>query len=393
LSTNRCLTIQENAMRVSVLQENLYKGLATVSRAIQSRPTLPILANVMIATDDARLQLSATNLDLGISAWIGAKIEQPGAITVPARTLQELVATLPPERVDMDLDVRTLTLRLRCGSKSANIKGMDASEYPLMPTFDSERAIAVNARVLKEMIDQVVFAAAKEDNRPILTGVLLRFDGDVLTMAAADGYRLAVRTTQLEFSVGDQRPEPLIVPARTLNELARVISDEDDEVLIGLPDQRGQVMFSLKSVLMISQLIEGKFPDYQAIVPRGYQTQILAYTDDLLAACKSSEVFAKDSANTARILIEPSGAPNVPGRITVAGKSQEKGDAEAPIDASIDGQAVEVAFNIRYLIDVLNVIREEQVVLETSGPTSPGVVRPAGRDDFTHVIMPMSTGR
>ncbi len=380
-------------MRVSVLQENLYKGLATVSRAIQSRPTLPILANVMIATDDARLQLSATNLDLGISAWIGAKIEQPGAITVPARTLQELVATLPPERVDMDLDVRTLTLRLRCGAKSANIKGMDASEYPLMPTFDTERAIAVNARVMKEMIDQVVFAAAKEDNRPILTGVLLRFDGDVLTMAAADGYRLAVRTTQLEFGVGDHRPEPLIVPARTLNELARVIGEEDDEVLIGLPDQRGQVMFSLKSVLMISQLIEGKFPDYQAIVPRGYQTQILAYTDDLLAACKSSEVFAKDSANTARILIEPSGTPNVPGRITVAGKSQEKGDAEAPVDASIDGQAVEVAFNIRYLIDVLNVIREEQVVLETSGPTAPGVVRPAGRDDFTHVIMPMSTGR
>jgi len=380
-------------MRVSVLQENLYKGLATVSRAIQSRPTLPILANVMIATDDARLQLSATNLDLGISAWIGAKIEQSGAITVPARTLQELVATLPPERVDMDLDVRTLTLRLRCGAKSANIKGMDASEYPLMPTFDNERAIAVNARVLKEMIDQVVFAAAKEDNRPILTGVLLRFEGDVLTMAAADGYRLAVRTTQLEFSVGDHQPEPLIVPSRTLNELARVISDEDDEVLIGLPDQRGQGMFSLKNVLMISQLIEGKFPDYQAIVPRGYQTQILAYTDDLLAACKSSEVFAKDSANTARIMIKPSGAPNVPGRITVAGKSQEKRDAEAPVDASIDGQAVEVAFNIRYLIDVLNVIREEQVVLETSGPTAPGVVRPAGRDDFTHVIMPMSTGR
>lgn len=380
-------------MRVSVLQENLYKGLATVSRAIQSRPTLPILANVMVATDDARLQLSATNLELGVTAWIGAKVEQPGAITVPARTLQELVATLPPERVDMDLDIRTLTLRLRCGAKSANIKGMDASEYPLMPTFDAEHAIPVNARALKEMIDQVVFAAAKEDNRPILTGVLMRFENDILTMAAADGYRLALRTTQLEFSVGDHKPEPMIVPARTLNELARVIGDEDEEVLIGLPDTRGQVMFSLKSVLMISQLIEGKFPDYHAIIPRGYQTQILAYTDDLLAACKSSEVFAKDSANTARIMIEPSGMPNVPGRITVAGKSQEKGDAEAPIDASIDGQGVEIAFNIRYLIDVLNVIREEQVVLETSGPTAPGVVRPAGRDDFTHVIMPMSTGR
>ncbi len=381
-------------MRVSVLQENLYRGLSTVSRAIQSRPTLPILANVLIATDDdARLQLSATNLELGITAWIGAKVDNSGSITVPARTLQDLVSTLPPERVDMDLDVRTLTLHLTCGAKSANIKGMDATEFPLMPDFDSERAIAVNARALKEMIDHVVFSAAKEDNRPILTGVLMRFEADVLTLAAADGYRLAVRTAELEFSVGDQAPDALIVPARTLNELSRIISEDDEDVLIGLPDGRGQVMFRLNNALIVSQLIEGKFPDYEAIIPRRHETSVLAYTDDLLAACKSSEVFAKDSANTARVLIEPSGAVNVPGRVIVAGQSQEKGDAQAPLDASIDGQAVEVAFNIRYLIDVLSVIKEDQVVLETSGPTSPGVVRPAGRDDFIHVIMPMSTGR
>ncbi len=380
-------------MRVSVLQENLHKGLSIVSRAIQARPTLPILTNVLLSTENARLQLSATNLELGITAWIGAQVESDGAITLPAGTLRELVSTLPPERVDMDLDVRTLTLRLRCGAKSANIKGMDATDFPLMPAFDATRAIAVPAMVFKEMIDQVVFAAAREDNRPILTGVLMRFQGDTLTMAAADGYRLAVRTTELEFSVGDTAPAPIIVPARTLAELSRIISEEDDEVLIGLPDGRGQVMFNLKSVLVVSQLIEGTFPDYQAIVPRTYETSVLAYTDDLLAACKSSEVFAKDSANTARILIEPSGSNTVPGRVIVAGQSQEKGDAEAPLDASVEGRSVELAFNIRYLIDVLNVIREDQVVLETSGPTAPGVVRPAGRDDFIHVIMPMATGR
>ncbi len=380
-------------MRVSVLQENLAKGLSIVSRAIQSRPTLPILANVMMSTDDARLQLSATNLELGISMWIGAKVEDDGAITIPARTFTELVGTLPPERVDMDLDVRTLTLGLRCAGKTANIKGMDATEFPLMPEFNPDRAVAVPGAVFKEMIDQVVFAAAKEDNRPILTGILMRFEGDVMTLAAADGYRLSVRTTELEFNTGEREMEPLIVPARTMQELSKVITDDDDEVLIGLPEGRGQVMFSLKNVLMVSQLIEGKFPDYEAIIPRRYETSILAYTDDLLAACRSSEVFAKDSANTAKIMIQPGDGPNTPGQVVVAGKSQEKGDAEAPLDATIEGGAVEIAFNIRYLIDVLNVIREEQVVLETGGPTSPGVVRPAGRDDFIHVIMPMSTGR
>ena len=183
----------------------------------------------------------------------------------------------------------------------------------------------------------------------------------------------------------------MIIPARTLNELSRIISDQDEEVLISLPDGRGQVMFSLTSALVVSQLIEGKFPDYEAIIPRQSQTIVRVRTNDLLAACRSSEVFAKDSSNTARILIEPSGSHNTPGQVTVAGRSQEKGDARAPVEADIEGNSVEVSFNIRYLIDVLNVIREDQVMLETSGPTAPGVVRPADRDDFIHVIMPMST--
>lgn len=380
-------------MRVSVLQENLSKGLGIVGRAVQSRPTLPILANVMIATEEARLRLSATNLELGITCWIGAKVDTMGQVTIPARTLQELISTLPPERVDMDLDPRSLTLHLDCAGKTANIKGMEAAEFPLMPEFDADRALSIPAQAFKEMIEQVVFAAAKEDNRPILTGILARFDNDTFTLAAADGYRLAVRTTELDLGVGSRAVEPMIVPARTLQELSRIITDEDEEVLIAFPDARGQVMFSLGSVVLISQLIEGKFPDYEAIIPRRYETTTLLYTKELLAACRSSEVFAKDSANTARVVIEPSEVNTLPGRVLVAGRSQEKGDAEAPVDASIDGQGMEIAFNIRYLIDVLSVIREEQVVLETSGPTAPGVVRPAGRDDFIHVIMPMSTGR
>ncbi|MBN1681832.1 MAG: DNA polymerase III subunit beta [Anaerolineae bacterium] len=378
-------------MRVSVLQENLQKGLNIASRAVKSRPTLPILANVMLSTEDARLQISATNLELGISAWIGAKIDEDGAITVPLRTFLDLVNTLPSERIDMDLDIRTLTLHLTCAGKTANIKGMDATEFPLIPEFDPTRAIAVPGLVFKEMIDQVAFAAASDDNRPTLAGVLARFEGDLLTLAAADGYRLSVRTTELEFSVGDREPDPMIIPGRTLQELSKIISDEDEEVLISLPDGRGQVMFGLKNVVVVSQLIEGKFPDYEAIIPRHCETTTLVYTDELLAACRSSEVFAKDSANTARVLIEPSGNTNIPGRILIAGRSQEKGDAEAPVDASVNGNAVEIAFNIRYLIEVLNVIKEDQVVLETSGATAPGIVRPNGRDDFIHVIMPMST--
>src|SRR5215470_16620621 len=169
-------------MRVSVLQENLAKGLGIVNRAVGSRPTLPVLANVLIATEESRLKLSATNLELGITAWINSKVEEEGAITVPAKTLLDLVNTLPPERVDMELDARTNTLNVRCGPTTANIKGIEASQFPAVPEAEADAGIAVPAAVFQEMIEQVAFAAAREDNRPILTGTLARFDGTTFTL-------------------------------------------------------------------------------------------------------------------------------------------------------------------------------------------------------------------
>ncbi len=378
-------------MRVSVLQENLAKGLSIVTRAVGSRPSLPVLGNVLIASEESRLKLSATNLELGITTWIGAKVESDGAITIPARTFFDLVNTLAPERVDMELDARTHTLNMRCNATTANIKGIDASEFPVVPEAETDSGIAVPADTFRQMIDQVVFAAAKEDNRPILTGILAKFDGATLTMAAADGYRLAVRTATLESPVS--QPISLIIPARTLAELSRIITENDTTVYISIPPGRSQVMFHLESVDIVSQLIDGKFPDYEQIIPKQHNTTTQIYTSDFLFACKRSEIFARDAANTSRVRITPGESNTVPGQMHVMAQSQEKGDNEGVLDAAVDGPGLEISFNVRYLIDALSAIAEDQIVLETNGSSSPGVIKPAGRQDTVYVVMPMSVAR
>jgi len=378
-------------MRVSVLQENLAKGLAVVTKAIAARPTLPILNNVLLSAEDGRLKVAATNLELGIVMRVGAKVDQDGAITVPARTLQDLVNTLPPERVDLVLDAKTNTLKITCGATSANLKGMSAADYPPVPEADAETGLAIPAEAFDEMIGHTVFAAAKEDNRPILTGLSAKFSEDTLRLAAADGYRLAIRDTRLDTPV--EEPLALVIPARTLAEVMRVIGNDDTMVYISIAPGRSQIMFHLNQVDINSQLIDGTFPPIEQIIPKSHKTTTILHTQEFLRACKRAEIFARDVNGTTRVKITPGESSLVPGTVSISAQSQERGDNEGRIDATVSGPGIEVAFNVRYLIDVLSVIKEEQVVLETNEANSPVVLRPVNRDDFTHVIMPMSVNR
>ena len=373
-------------MIVSVLQENLAKSLNIVTKAVDSNPPLPVLANVLLETEDSRLKLSATNLEMSISVWIGARVEQTGSITLPARTFSELVSSLSPERVDMRLDAATHTVHLRCGVQTSNVRGIDADEFP--PINHNESAdLQVPGETLSEMITQTAFAAAREQNRPILTGVFLQLEGATMTMAAADGYRLAVRTAEIGETFDERRD--MVVPARTMSEVARIVED-DQEVGVSLPTQRNSITFFAPNVVVSSQLLEGRFPDFASIIPRSFVTSTIMYTNDLLIVCQRAEIFARDNANSANLRVKPSRNPGEPAEVLIVGKSAERGDSEGMLDATAEGEALDISFNIRYLIDVLRVIDEERVVFESNGPENPGVLRPENRDDFTHVIMPMS---
>jgi len=375
-------------MKLSCLQENLAKGISIVGRAVATRSTLPVLSNVLLSTDESRLKLSATNLEIGINCWIGAKVTQEGAITVPARLLSDLVNSLPSENVDLELITRTQTLNLKCGRFEANIKGIDAQEFPLILVPEKDDRVSIEPDLLHQMIDQVAFAAAMDESRPVLTGVLADITPEKLTLVAADGYRLSVRSTAL--IDGPKEPQTIIIPARALQELARISGEEEEPIEMIIAPSRNQVFFHLNNVDLVSQLVEGAFPDYEQIIPTSFNTKITANTADLLKAVRMAFIFARDSANIVRVQVIPNGeAGDGEGRLVVSATSSEYGDNVGELDAHIEGSPVEIAFNARYLIDALDVVDTAQVSLETRDPASPGVIRSVGGGDFTHIIMPM----
>ncbi len=376
-------------MKVSVSQENLAHGLSIVSRAVSPRSTLPVLANVLIATDEGRLRLSATNLEMGITCWIPAKIEEDGSTTAPARTFTDLVSTLPNDRIDMALNGRTQTLKVHSATSNTDIKCIDAQEFPPMPMVDLSKGVQINVADLKEMIQQVVFAASTDEARPVLTGVQMTIQGNTINLSAADGFRLSIRKAELSSAV--QRPVSAIIPARALSELARVATDGSELLTMVLPPGRGQIIFRMKDIELVSQLIDGVYPDLGQVVPRASQTRTVLNTGAFLKACKQAEIFAREGSHIARVNIKPGGEMQ-PGAVEISGQSEETGSNQTVVDANVEGPALLIAFNVRFLREVLDVIKTSSVSLETNTDTSPGMLRPIGEDGFMHVIMPMHLG-
>jgi len=373
-------------MKLSCLQENLNKGLNVVGRAVATRTTLPITNNVLLATDRSRLKLVATNLEMAISCWIGAKVEEEGAITVPARLLTEFISSLPSEKVDITLSPQTKTLGLRCARFEARISGVDAKDFPPIPKVDGGIATKVEVDALRQGINQVVFAAATEESRPVLTGVDAKFEGNLLTLAAADGFRLAVYKLPIVDPVS--QATEIIIPARTLSELNRLMAEQEEAVEITANPGKGQALFRLKNTELISQLVQGTFPNYAQLVPQSYASRAVVSVSDFLRATKTASIFARDGSGIVRLMVAP-GGELTPGKVIVSARSEEVGDDVGEIDALVEGAEAKIAFNGKYLTDVLSVLREAQVAVETTSPSSPGVIRPVGVDNYIHVVMPM----
>jgi len=373
-------------MKLSCLQENLDRGLSVVGRAVAARTTLPITNNVLLATDQSRLKLVATNLEMAISCWIGAKVEEEGAITVPARLLTEFISSLPSDKIDISLSPKTKTLGLKCARFEARISGVDAKDFPPIPKIDEGITTKVEMEALRQGINQVVFAAATEESRPVLTGVDAQFEGKSLTLAAADGFRLA--RYELPIAVPVSEKTEVIIPARTLAELNRLMADQEKAVEITINPNKSQALFRLKDIELVSQLVQGTFPAYDQLIPQSYSTRMVVSVADFLRATKTAAIFARDGSGIVRLVIAPGGELK-PGKVTVSARSEEIGDDVGEIDATVEGEEAKIAFNGKYLTDALSVLGEAQVALETTNPSSPGVIRPVGVDNYIHVIMPM----
>ncbi|MEM7537078.1 MAG: DNA polymerase III subunit beta [Chloroflexota bacterium] len=405
-------------MQVSCLQENLSKGLSIVGRAVSTRSTLPILGNILIEAKNGQLRLAATNREIGINCWIGAKVEDEGSITIPARLLTEFVNSLPPEQIDMELNVQTHTLKLQCARYNANMKGIDAYDFPIIPTTDDSSNVEEAAQTLggthielestglRKMIDQVVFAASNDESKPTLTGVQVRFQPERLNMAATDGYRLSVRSIHLNNPFITDEIN-VIVPARSLGEMARISADADETqpVQVIVTQTRNQILFkflgkageskgAFHRVELVTELIEARFPEYSAIIPQSYSTRTVVDRASFLNAVRVAFLFARENANIIRMTLVP-GETTENGQVRLSATSSEVGDNAGEVDAMVEGDALDINFDASYLIDLLTRIDEPQIVLETTQPTRPGAIRPIGmgEDEFLHVIMPMHPPR
>ncbi|MFA5628798.1 MAG: DNA polymerase III subunit beta [Dehalococcoidales bacterium] len=373
-------------MKLSCLQENLNRSLNYISRTATTRTTLPITNNVLLATDEGRLKLVATNLEMAITFWIGAKVEDEGAITLPAKLLTEFVGSLPNDKINMSLSARTRTMQLKCARFEARIGGVDAKDFPPIPSVDDGVVTGIDSETLRKGIEKVVFAAAVDESRPVLTGVNAEFEGDTLTLAAADGFRLAVYKMPLATPV--EKKTTAIIPAKTLAELNRMAAEQEAPIEIRVNTNKGQILFKLKDFELVSQLIQGAFPQYSQLIPQSYSTRAVVDIAEFLRATRTASIFARDGSNIIKLVITP-GVKEAPGKLKITARSEEIGDNEGEVDALVQGSESKIAFNSKYLTEILNVLHESQVALEVTSPSSPGVFRPLGMDNYTHVVMPM----
>lgn len=374
-------------MKLSCLQENLSRALASVSRSVATKTTLPITQHVLIATDQGRLKLYATNLEMGTATWTGAMIEEEGSIAVPYRRLADIVNTLPSDRLDIEVveaeEGGGKVMQLTCGRGMTIINASSPDDFPPEPDVTGE-TVALEPSVLRSGINMTAFSAGTEEERPVLTGMEMKLEENAMTVAAADGFRLAIFHKTLEQTFTN--PAKVIIPAKTMQEVNRLSADQTSPISITLSER--QAKFNLEDAIVYTQLIQGNYPNYEQLVPERYDSRAVVDMAELKQAIVSASVFAKDGSNIVRIEMEQE--ENGPGRMRVSARSEEVGYNTREFDVStLEGEPGQIAFNCRYLQDIVNAMRSEQVILEITNSSSPGVFRIQGNEDFCHIVMPM----
>ncbi len=368
-------------MKVSVLSENLRKGLGIVNRGVSSRVTLPILSTVLLKADKEGLLLSATDLELSFRVRVRAKVEAEGEIAVPAKLFSDLCATLPVGVVELLSEKQTLKIK---GEKvQAEVVGQGSEEFPSLPK-PKGKGLTLSVEEMGEKIERVGIAAAKDDTRPILAGVLWVLEEKQITLAATDGYRLSVDVMNKDVSGAPEDTQKFVLPVRALLELTRVLEPSMKTIKVEFDQEKQQVIFTADDLEMSSRLIAGEFPPYKKVIPVEKKISVSIEKEALEEAVRRASLFARDSANVIKLGVSPEG-------VNVTAQSDQVGGSQTLIEAEVTGdEEVKIAFNARYLLDYLGTVKGEKVTMETEGELKPAVFR-IEKSDFLHVIMPVRT--
>ena len=363
-------------MKLQVTQENLSKALNTVARVASSRGTLPILSNVLLKTIDGRLSIAATNLDIAITHFIGSKVAKEGAITVPARLMQDFVSSLPSGIIELKLDDNKL--HITTDKYNSTINGITAEDFPVMPAIAEGQTWTIPGKLLKSGLQQVVVAASNDEARPVLTGVYFHSYEGKLYMVTTDSYRLAEKElmkTSQEVS--------LLIPATAMQDLLRILSDHEEEVEVTHDDQ--QVLFRVGGVELVARLIEGKYPDYRKLIPKEFALSATLKRAELVNIAKVSSLFARESAGSITINLEQENQ-----QVSIRSIASQLGENTSSATAEVTGEG-SITLNSRYLVDGLNVMNGEEVSFGFNGKLEPSVLRDPKSPDYLHVIMPLKS--
>lgn len=363
-------------MKLQVTQENLNRALGTVARVANSRNALPILANILVKTTNNRLSVSATNLDIAITHYIGAKVGEEGSVTVPARLMQDFVSSLPSGVIDLDLEENKL--HITTDQYKSVVNGIAADDFPVMPAIDAGTSWTIPGPALKKGLQQVAMAASSDESRPLLTGVLMQTVDGNLYMAATDSYRLA------EKNLGaNKEAVQLLVPVSAMQDLLRIVSDFDDEVKVTHDDQ--QVLFRVGDVDLVARLIDGKYPDYRKLIPQTFEVQAVVKRSDLANVTKVSSLFARESAGSVTIQVDEAS-----GSLSIHSIASQLGENTATAAGKITGSG-SITLNSRYLLDALHAFSSEDVSFCFNGKLEPTLLKDPANDDYAHIIMPLKS--
>ncbi|MBU1199904.1 DNA polymerase III subunit beta [Patescibacteria group bacterium] len=366
-------------MKATVLAENLKKGLGIVLRGVTNKSTLPILSGVLMRVNSEGLELLSTDLEISFRVKIGVKVKEEGELVVPAKLLFDLVSGLPVGPVD--LMVEKQILKISGGGVKTEIVGQAAEEFPSLPKSKG-KTLKISVDDFRKKIDRVAVSAARDDTQPVLSGILWEFTKDRVQLVATDRYRLGVDVMsglKLDEKMDGKK---LILPARALQELSRVLSDgQIRELGVEFDEENQQVVFVAESVEMVSRLIAGEFPPFEQILPVNHQVRVEVGREDLLEAVKRASLFAGDGANIIKVKL----ADNV---LRVGAENSQRGLSETSLDVKMEGEGLEMAFNSRYLLDYLGAVDEEKVFLESEGELKPGVFKIKDKG-FVQVVMPI----
>jgi DNA polymerase-3 subunit beta len=363
-------------MKIICLQENLKTNLNIAQNIIGKNLTLPILNNLLLETDNGRLKVSSTNLEIGINTWTSGKIEKEGAITCPAKILASFVNNLPNKKIE--LEVKNNILTIRCENYKATLKGLPADDFPIIPKIKDPVLVELKTKEFKEGLSQVVGSAALSELRPEITGVLFKFEKKDLKLAATDSFRLAEKII-FEINKKGDFANSLIVPQRTIQELIRILGDTERDIKICLGNN--QILFDVGEAQLISRLIDGQYPDYQQIIPKNFTTQAILKQEETINTIRIAGLFSS-KINDVRLILQG-------GKFEVFSQDPDLGENKSQVNAEIKGKNIEVSFNYRYLLEGLSNIHTKQVFLGLSSESSPAVIKPIGDNTFTYLVMPI----